>query len=65
MMLTYWLKTNTIKKNTEVLLCASKESDLEGNVEKTRHMFMYHHQNAGQNHNLMTTNKAFKKKWQS
>jgi len=43
---------NVIKKNTEALLDASKEVDLEVNTEKTKHMFMSHHQNAWKYHNL-------------
>jgi len=33
---------------------------LEVNTEKTKYMVMSHHQNAGQNHNLLTANKTFK-----
>jgi hypothetical protein len=47
---------NTIKKNTEVLLEASREVSLEVNTEKTNYMFMCHHQIAGQNHNLLSAN---------
>jgi len=39
-------KTSTIKKNTEALLEASREVGLEVNTEKTKYMFMSHHQNA-------------------
>jgi len=41
-----------IKKNTETLLDASKEVGIEGNAEKTKYMFMSHHQNAGQDHSF-------------
>jgi hypothetical protein len=37
---------NTIKKNTEALLEASREVGLEVNTEKTKYMVMYH-QNVG------------------
>jgi hypothetical protein len=34
---------NTIKKNTETLIGASKEVGLEINVEKTKYMLLSHH----------------------
>jgi ABC-type siderophore export system fused ATPase/permease subunit len=40
---------DAINKNTETLTEASKEVGLEVNVEKTKHMFASHYQNAGQN----------------
>jgi hypothetical protein len=43
---------NTIKKNTETLIGASKEVGLEVNAEKTKYMFLFHHHNAGQNHKI-------------
>jgi len=52
-------KTNTIKKNTEALSDANKGVGLEVNAEKTRCMFMSHHQATGQNHNLIINNKSF------
>jgi len=54
---------NTIKNNTEALLQASREVGLEVNIEKLKYMFMSHHQNAGQYHNLMLL-KAFQM-WQN
>jgi hypothetical protein len=51
---------NIIKKNAEALLDASKEIGLEVNSEKTKYMFMSHHQTAGQS-NLRVTNKSFEK----
>jgi hypothetical protein len=44
---------------TEALLQASTEVGLEVNTEKTMHMFMFRHQNAGQNYNLLFANKPF------
>jgi len=52
-------KINTMKKNTEAVLEASKEVSLEVNTEKTKCVVMYHHQNIGQNHNLLIANKSF------
>jgi hypothetical protein len=39
----------TIKKNTQTLIDASKEIGLEVNTEKTKYMSLSRHQNAGQN----------------
>jgi hypothetical protein len=38
---------NTIKKNMETLIDASKEVGLEINVEKTKYMLLSRHQNVG------------------
>jgi hypothetical protein len=46
---------NTIKKYADDLLQASREDGLE-HTEKIKYSVMQCHQNAGQNHNLMTTN---------
>jgi hypothetical protein len=43
---------DTIKKNTE----ASKKDGLEVNTEKSKYMLISHHQNVGQNHNIMIAN---------
>jgi hypothetical protein len=53
------VKTNTLKKNTEALLEASREVGLEINTEKTWYMVVSSHQNAGKNHNLLIANKSF------
>jgi hypothetical protein len=53
-----------IKKNAEAVLDASKEIGLEVNSEKTKYMFMSHHQTAGQNNYIKVANKSFEK-WQS
>jgi hypothetical protein len=34
---------STIKKNTEILIDASKEVGLEVNIEKTKYMLLSHH----------------------
>jgi len=41
------------------LLEASREVGLEVNTQKTKYTVMAHHQNAGQNHNLLVANKSF------
>jgi hypothetical protein len=43
---------DTIKKNTETLIDASKEVSIEVNTQKTKYMLLSHHQNAGQNHDV-------------
>jgi hypothetical protein len=45
---------DTLKKNTQTLIDASKEVGLEVNTEKTKYEYMLlcHHQNAGQNHDI-------------
>jgi hypothetical protein len=50
---------NTIKKNTETLIDASKEVGLEINVEKTKYMLLSSHQNVGQNLEIKRENRSF------
>jgi hypothetical protein len=50
---------DTIKKNTETLIDASKEFGLEINVEKTKYMLLSRHQNAGQNPDIKLANGLF------
>jgi hypothetical protein len=53
---------DSIKKNTETLTDASKEIDLEINVEKTEYsiyILLSCHQNVGQNRNIKTGNRSF------
>jgi hypothetical protein len=52
---------NAIKENTETLLVASRDIDLEINAEKTKYMIMSHHQNSGQNQNVGIANESFEK----
>jgi hypothetical protein len=47
----------TLKKNTETLIDASIEIGLEVNTERTKHMSLSHHQNAGQNHDVKIRNR--------
>jgi coproporphyrinogen III oxidase-like Fe-S oxidoreductase len=44
--------TDTIKKNREALLAASKEVGLEVNPEKSKYMLISHYQKAGQKHSI-------------
>jgi hypothetical protein len=50
---------DTIKKNTETLIAASKEVGVEVNTEKAKYMLLSHHQNAGQNHGIKVANRCF------
>jgi hypothetical protein len=50
---------DTIKKNTEAVIGASKEVGLEVNAEKTKYIFLSCHQNAGQNHNIKIGDRPF------
>jgi ribosomal protein S2 len=50
---------DTIKKNTERLINASKEVALEANTEKTKHMLLSRHQNARQNHDIKIAKRCF------
>jgi hypothetical protein len=43
---------DTIKKNTETLIDASKEASLEINVGKTKFMLLSRHQNVGRNRGI-------------
>jgi hypothetical protein len=54
---------NTIMKNTEALLQASREVGLEVNTKTTKYMVVLHHQNIEQNHDLLIGNPL--KMWQS
>jgi hypothetical protein len=48
-----------IKKNTESLIDASKEIDLEINVGKTKYMLLSRHQNVAQNRDIKIANRSF------
>jgi hypothetical protein len=50
---------DTIKKNTETLIDASKEVGLETNVEKAKYMLLSRHQNVGQNWDIKIANRLF------
>jgi hypothetical protein len=51
--------TDTIMKNTETLIYASKEDSLKRNVEKTKYMLLSRHKNVGQNRDIKIGNKSF------
>jgi hypothetical protein len=46
-----WDNIDTVNKNTETLIDASKEVGLETNVEKTKYMLLSRNQNVGRNRN--------------
>jgi hypothetical protein len=48
---------NTINKNTQTLIDASKEVGPEVNVEKTKYMLVSWDQNAGQNREIKIGNR--------
>jgi hypothetical protein len=50
---------DTINKNTQTLIDASKEVGLEVNVEKTKYMFVSREQNASQNREIKIGNRSF------
>jgi hypothetical protein len=50
---------DTIKKNTETLIDASKEVGLEINVEETKYMLLSRQQNVGQNRDMKIANRSF------
>jgi hypothetical protein len=50
---------DTIKKNTEIVIYASKEVGLEINIEKTRYMLITRHLNVGQNRDMRIANRSF------
>jgi hypothetical protein len=49
---------DTVKKNTEALLVASKEVGLEVNPEKTKCMLMSRSQKLGQGHSIKIANRS-------
>jgi hypothetical protein len=50
---------DTIKKNTDILIDASKEVGVEINVDKTKYMLLSCHQSVGQNQDIKITNRSF------
>jgi hypothetical protein len=54
----------TIRKNTEMLIGAGKEVGLEINIEKTKYMLIFRHQNVGQNWDIKISNISFENVFQ-
>jgi hypothetical protein len=50
---------NTTEENTETLLEASRNADLEINAERRKHMIKSRHQNSEQNQNIRIANESF------
>jgi hypothetical protein len=50
---------DTIKQNTETLIDASKQVDLEINVEKTKYMLLSRHHKVGRNWDIKISNRSF------
>jgi hypothetical protein len=50
--------SHVMQKSTEALLEANREVNLEVKTEKIEYVIVTHHQNAWQNHNLLTANKS-------
>jgi hypothetical protein len=50
---------DTVKKNTDTLIDASKEVGLEINVDKTKYLLLSRHQNVGQNREIKIANRSF------
>jgi hypothetical protein len=51
----------TIKKNAEALVVATREIGLEVNAEKPKYMVMARDQNAGRNHNMKIDNSSIER----
>jgi len=54
---------HTIQKNAEALVVANKEIGPAVNADKTKHVFMSRHKNAGRSHNIKAINPL--KQWKS
>jgi hypothetical protein len=50
---------NTMKKNTEIVIDASKEVGLEINVEETKYILLSRHLNVGQNWDIKISDRSF------
>jgi hypothetical protein len=50
---------NVTRENTETLLAASRDVDLEINAEKTKYVIMSRYPNSGQNQNIRIANESF------
>jgi hypothetical protein len=54
-------KRNTVKKITDALVVASKETGLELNADKTKYVVMSRDQNAGRSHSIKADNSFFER----
>jgi len=52
---------HTIKKNTQALVVASKQTGLEVNANKTQNTVMSRDQNPGRSHHIKTDNSSFER----
>jgi len=52
---------HTIKKTPEALLIGSKETGLDVNPDKTKHIVMTGYQNAGQSHSIKNDTTSFER----
>jgi hypothetical protein len=50
---------DTVMKNTENLIDASKEVSLEIRVQKTKYLLLSHHPNVGQNRDMKIGDRSF------
>jgi hypothetical protein len=50
---------DTIKKNMETLIDASKEDGLEINIQKTKYMLLSRYKNVGHNRDIKIANRSF------
>jgi hypothetical protein len=50
---------DTIRKNTQTLIDASKEVGLQINIEKIKYMLLSRHQNVGRNWDIKIANRSF------
>jgi hypothetical protein len=50
---------DSIKKNTEIIIDASKEVGLEVNTQNTKYVLLSRHQNAGQDYDVKIANRSF------
>jgi hypothetical protein len=52
--------TDIIKKNTKILIDASKDDGLEINVHKTKYILLFRRQTTGESNYIKTENRSFK-----
>jgi len=52
---------HTVKKNTNSLVVASKETGLDGNADRTKYTIMSQDQNAGRSQHIKFDNNSFER----